>query len=111
MLSHGRFGRRIVHVAGARQQKCREAITVPFSLAVAPNRRSPDLSSLAHALLAPWPQAHHPRVLNLCSSMLGVKGPLHMGPKSLEVNPCNLSLRKHGNWDLPLHTRALKSQV
>ena len=25
-------------------------------------------------------------------------------PKSLEVNPCNLSHLEHGSWDLPLHT-------
>jgi hypothetical protein len=30
-----------------------------------------------------------------------------MSPKSLEVDPCNLSRREsNGNWDLPLHTGA-----
>ena len=34
-------------------------------------------------------------------------------PKSLEVNPCNLSYWEHGRADLPLHTRSssAKSQV
>ena len=32
--------------------------------------------------------------------------------KSLQVNPCNLSRREHGSWDLPLHTGPkFKSQV
>ena len=40
---------------------------------------------------------------------IDVKQPVHTGsqilsPKSLEVNPCNLSHWEHGSWDLPLHT-------
>ena len=34
-------------------------------------------------------------------------------PKSLEINPCNLSCWEHGSWDLPFHTGShnLKSQL
>ena len=30
----------------------------------------------------------------------------HGGPKSREVNPCNLNRWERGNWDLPLHTES-----
>ena len=40
----------------------------------------------------------------------GSRGSQVLGPKSLEVSPCNLNHWEHGSWDLPLHTGP-KSQV
>ena len=37
------------------------------------------------------------------------KGPVHTGPKSLEVNPCNLDRPEHGSWNLPLRLRSIRA--
>ena len=48
-----------------------------------------------------------------CLRIFGFEGWFIWVPKSLEINPCNLSCWEHGSWDLPFHTGShnLKSQL